>query len=682
MSESEQVPPAVSEVALSQEAPSYEEAVAPATTNSNSTSSDTTELPSSPTKPKKKSVGFAPPPEEDLREYHKYLKQKEEAELKSSPFHKIPPELAYLEKRNKQAPPKPIDQPTRPAKPNSRLRLTDLPDLSKLKFFDVKDLSVQNKETELQFHYTTIDLPPSSGSVLVDVNYGSLNSFDLSKVNQYLLNMSNVKVVLGYEFAGVITHVGSSMQKKFAVGDYVFGLIDPTSRRGALSSSQIIYPGRDVLVKVDENVLNQLNDIDIDLDANDDNKAFEVGEEETEATNLVEQTQANEISTSSESEDVNTAKSEELRDAEEAEGVTTPSKSPREENKANTDTNVDSNVDDLVSRAGKSTLESKKTALPPLAKLSAISLLYNRAKQMLQSLNSKNKKVNILINGADTDIGLTIIQVLLAEYQFEFISLILIIREKSLEYMDNLLERFEKKYYDPSTTKRLKCISFDVVNDGLYFPGERVPISYKKPDFFATEVIDALLVPHGNELIDKSNVNEYKLDLFIDLIGCKKYFQSTSTKLHEIETLNMPFKQNISTSIENLFDAKTKEPFLTRILKPKKLGSAVVSGCKFTLREPSYNIDKLIDFSEQGVLNPWTSKWSSNILNNWTSYNYYEEIYLKIKQKWAEQALQLVLDDKLKFKIDKFVDWRKDYKKYVKALKENDGKIILEVEEF
>lgn len=76
MSELEQVPPAVSEVALSQEAPSYEEAVAPATTNSNSTSSDTTELPSSPTKPKKKSVGFAPPPEEDLREYHKYLNKK------------------------------------------------------------------------------------------------------------------------------------------------------------------------------------------------------------------------------------------------------------------------------------------------------------------------------------------------------------------------------------------------------------------------------------------------------------------------------------------------------------------------------------------------------------------------------------------------------------------------------
>lgn len=645
MSELEQIPASVSEVDLSQEAPPYEEATAAAGAT---TSNDTESSPSSPTKPKKKSVGFAPPPEEDLREYHKYLKQKEEAELKSSPFHKIPPELAYLEKKNKQAPPKPIDQTPKQAKPNSRLRLSDLPDLSKLKFFDVKDLSVQNKETELQFHYTTIDLPPSSGSVIVDIKYGSLNSFDLSKVNQYLLNMSNVKVVLGYEFAGVVTNVGSSMQKKYAVGDYVFGLIDPTSRRGALSSSQIIYPGRDVLVRVDEGVLDQLEDIDIDLDANDDNKAFEVGEEEGEEENA------------------DVAKSLETSQP------TEPTK----------ESATDSNIGDPALKTSRLTSESKKVDLPSLAKLSAISLLYNRAKQMLQLLNTRNKKVNILINGADTDIGLTIIQVLLAEYQFEFLSLILVIREKSLDYMDKLIARFEKKYYDPSTIKRLKCIPFDVVNDGLYFPGEKVPISYKKPDFFATEVIDALLIPHSNELIDKSNVSDYKLDLFIDLIGCKKYFQSTSTKLHEIETLNLPFKQHISTSIENLFDANTKEPFLTRILKPKKLGSAVVSGCKFTLKEPSYNIDKLIDFSEQGVLNPWTSKWSSNILNNWTSYNYYEEIYLKIKQKWAEQALQLVLDDKLKFKIDKVVDWRKDYKKYVKALKENDGKIILEVEEF
>ncbi|KAI5965531.1 hypothetical protein CANMA_003393 [Candida margitis] len=672
MSES-QAQVADAEVDLSQEAPPYEEA---ASTNATTATVTNTEPSPSPSKPKKKSVGFAPPPEEDLREYHKYLQQKEEAELKSSPFHKIPPELAYLEKRNKQAPPKPIDQTPKPVKPNSRFRLSDLPDLSKLKFFDVKDLSVQNKETELQFHYTTIDLPPSSSSVIVDIKYGSLNSFDLSKVNQYLLNMSNVKVVLGYEFSGVVTNVGSSMQKKFAVGDHVFGLIDPTSRRGALSTSQIIYPGRDVLVKVDEGVLNQLEDIDIDLDANDDNKAFDVGEEEE-----VEEETAGTADPAKSEEQGGTdvpAKSKDSEEIEEATDSTEPSQ-PVESTK---DATTDTSVDDLASKTSRSTLQSKKVDIPPLAKLSAISLLYNRAKQMLQSLNVKNKKVNILVNGADTDIGLTIIQLLLAEYKFDFISLILVIREKSLDYMNGLIERFEKKYYDPSTTKRLRCIPFDIVNDGLYFPGERVPISYKKPDFFATEVIDALLIPHSNELIDKSNINEYKLDLFIDLIGCKKYFQSTSTKLHEIDTLNLPFKQHISTSIENLFDAGTKEPFLTRILKPKKSGSAVVSGCKFTLREPSYNIDKLIDFSEQGVLNPWTSKWSSNILNNWTSYNYFEEIYLKIKQQWCEQSLQLILDGKLKFKIDKIVDWRKDYKKYVKALKENDGKIIVEVEEF
>ena len=59
-------------------------------------------------KPKKKSVGFAAAPEEDLKEHHKVLKQKEEIKLKSSPFHKIPAELAYLEKRNSKIDPKPI----------------------------------------------------------------------------------------------------------------------------------------------------------------------------------------------------------------------------------------------------------------------------------------------------------------------------------------------------------------------------------------------------------------------------------------------------------------------------------------------------------------------------------------------------------------------------------------------
>ncbi|CAK9437485.1 uncharacterized protein LODBEIA_P18630 [Lodderomyces beijingensis] len=584
---------------------------------------------SSPAKPvkAKKSVGFAPPPVEDLREHHANIKRKEEDELKSSSFHKIPPELAYLDKKKAStAVPKPIDQSPKLEKPNSRFRLADLPDLSKAKLFDVKDLSVQNKETELQFHYTTFNLPPSSDSVIVDVKYASLNSFDLSKINQYLLNLSNVKVGLGYEFAGEVQYVGSSMSKKFAVGDKVLGMLDPTSRRGALSTSQVMYPGsRDVLLKVSDEVLDQLDKIDINLTGILDHKEFKVGEEEEE----------------------------------------------EEEEEA---------VGEVASQTDKSSLNSK--SMPPLAKLSSVSLLYNHSKQMLQHLDPGLTKANILINGADTDIGLTMVQIVLSQYQFDYLNLILVIREKSQKEMDQLLAYFEKKYYDPSRPKKVQCVSFDVVNDGLYFAGERVPTSYKKPDFFATEIINSLLISHDGELINEGNINDYKLDFFVDLIGCKKYFQSTSTKLHEIETLNFPYKQHTSSSIETLFQASSNIPFLARILKPKKYNSAVVSGCKFTLSNPSYNIDKLIDFAEQGVTNPWNKGWASGFLNNWTSYYYYEEIYLKIKRSWCEEALRMVLDNQLKFKIDHFVDWRKDYKKYIKELKENDGKVIFKVEDF
>ncbi|KAI5957151.1 hypothetical protein KGF54_000079 [Candida jiufengensis] len=592
-------------------------------------------------KPKKKSVGFAPPPEEDLEEHHANLKQKEQDEIKSSPFHKIPPELAYLDNQHITSP-RPVQDLLKQPIPNSRLRLTDLPDLSKAKFFDIKDLSVQNKETELQFHYNTLNLPTSSDSVIVDIKFASLNSFDLCKINQYLLNLSNVKVGLGYEFSGIITNVGTNMAKQFAEGDYVFGLIDPTSRRGSLSTSQIIYPGRDVLIKVDESIIKQIEDIDINLKPDEiDTTGFEVGEEETENTKDQAEPPTEEESQES---------------------------SPAD--------------DEVVSKTSKLSFDENKP-LSPLAKFSSISLLYNHSKQMIQHLNTKNTKVNILINGADTNIGLTILQILLSEYKnFEFLNLILVIREKSEQYMNSIIKNFEKKYYDPSTTKRFKIVTFDIFNNGLYFPGEKIPISYKKPDFFATEIIDSLLVPYNNELINESNINNYKLDLFIDLIGCKKYFQSSSTKFHEIETLNLPFKQNISVSIEKLFNSSKKEPFLNKILKPKKTGSTVVSGCKFYLSEPSYQIDKLIDFNEQNYLNPWVNKWSNSLLNNWTNYNYFEEIFLKIKPDWCTQALNLVLENKLKFKIDGIHDWRKDYKKYIKNLKDNDGKVIFKVEDF
>lgn len=594
-----------------------------------------TQLPqvSQDTKPKKKSVGFTAAPEEDLKEHHKVLKQKEEIKLKSSPFHKIPAELAYLEKRNSKIDPKPIidKNANHNPVPNSRFRLKDLPDLSKLKFFDVKNISVQNKETELQFHYTTINLPPSSDSVIVDIKFGGLNALDYAKINQYVLNLSNVKVGMGYEFSGVITNVGSSMAKNYSVGDYVFGLIDPTSRRGSLSSSQLIYPNRDVLIKVDEETLNKLHQIDININTAGVGKDFQIEEDEQSST------------------------------------------TPKEDSK-----------DDVASTSHKNS--EPHSTLPPLAKLCSFPLLYNHSKQLLQHLNPKNTEANILINGADTNLGLTLLQILLKEYpNLEYMKLILVIREKSLKFMEGIVDQFQKKYYNPLQTRDFKIISFDLFNDGLYFPGEKIPVNFKKPNFFASEVINALLVPlrHNGgvgeqQKIDEKNINDYKLDMIIDLIGCKKYFQTTSTKINEIEEINLPFKQNISTSLGKLFNGNVKEPFLTRILKPKKYGSSLVSACNFDISEPTYDIDHLVTFQE-GILNPWSSSWTSNLLNNWTNYNYHQETGLSFKQQWCQQALDLVLDDKLKFKIDGLTEWKNFKKKDVRV---DDAKYILQVEDF
>ena len=263
--------------------------------------------------------------------------------------------------------------------------------------------------------------------------------------------------------------------------------------------------------------------------------------------------------------------------------------------------------------------------------------------------------------------------------------LILVIREKSLKFMEGIVDQFQKKYYNPSQTRDFKIISFDLFNDGLYFPGEKIPVNFKKPNFFASEVINALLVPlrHNGDVgeqqkIDEKNINDYKLDMIIDLIGCKKYFQTTSTKINEIEEINLPFKQNISTSLGKLFNGNVKEPFLTRILKPKKYGSSLVSACNFDISEPTYDIDHLVTFQE-GILNPWSSSWTSNILNNWTNYNYHQETGLSFKQQWCQQALDLVLDDKLKFKIDGLTEG-KNYKK--KDVRVDDAKYILQVEDF
>ena len=61
-------------------------------------------------------------------------------------------------------------------------------------------------------------------------------------------------------------------------------LIDPTSRRGSLSSSQLIYPNRDVLIKVDEETLNKLHQIDININTAGVGKDFQIEEDEQSST--------------------------------------------------------------------------------------------------------------------------------------------------------------------------------------------------------------------------------------------------------------------------------------------------------------------------------------------------------------------------------------------------------------
>ena len=50
-----------------------------------------------------------------------------------------------------------------------------------------------------------------------------------------------------------------------------------------------------------------------------------------------------------------------------------------------------------------------------------------------------------------------------------------------------------KKYYNPSQTRDFKIISFDLFNDGCISWG-KIPVNFKTK-FFASEVINALLVP-------------------------------------------------------------------------------------------------------------------------------------------------------------------------------------------
>ncbi|CUM46371.1 uncharacterized protein AC631_03082 [Debaryomyces fabryi] len=584
---------------------------------------------------KKKSVGFAPPPEEDLKEHHEDLKKKEEQKRKSNPFQRMPPELSYLQK--KPEPPKPLNAFTpHPSTPRRGV----LKELGDLRNMPIKEISLQNKETELNFNYPTIHLPIQSHHILVDVKFGSLNSFDLAKINNYILNLSNTKVGLGYEFSGKVIEVGAGYQSEFAVGDNVFGCINSIDRKGALSSSLIVNPTKDVLISVDDNVLEKVENLNIELSFRN----------VTEDGNF----EINSTSSSSLNSDV--------------EGTKEP-------------TNLRNKLGDL-------TIDEQ---LPPLAKLSTFSVLYCRAKQALDHSNAvfeKTGKANILINGADTNMGFTIIQLLNSSVYSTILNemnLILTIKESSFDKMTKLVNYFTKgKYFDPSRKKRIHLVTFDMENEDLILPGEKVPLNYKKPDLFASDVLNALF-GDSEESINKNNVVNHKLDLIIDIVGSKKYLQTLSIRYSKLETLSLPYLSKFSadTTLSQVLNSRTKEPFILKILKPKSYNSCFVSCCKFNLSFPSYNIDELFDYSGSNIsLNPWSMKWSSNLANSLSSYYYFEELSLRVKKAWILEGLNLLLEDELKFRIDDFIDWRNNFKKYIKLLKKDDGKVVFKIEDF
>lgn len=612
--------------------------------------------------PKRKSVGFAPEPEEELKEYHQQLKDKEEEMVKENPFNKVPPELAYLQ--NKASGPKPLPTSSSRLSREPRAKKTEFKELGDLRYSTIKDISVQNKQTELNFNYPDIDLFLPAHKVLIDVKYASLNSYDLAKINKYFYNISNVKVGLGYEFSGIIIKVGSNYKDSpnYKVGTKVVGLVQPLGRKGSLSTSLLIDPTNDIIIPIDDKTLDELDSLDIKLSFNSTNDDGDFTVDSSSSSEI-------DIPVSS-------------RESEQG-----PKQEPQQDSKPENDA-----VSSTRSKLSAFTIDED---LPPLAKLTSFPILYNRAKQALSHVETqitKNKKLNLLINGGDTNLGFTIIQLLnssLYSKRIDRLNLILVIKESSYKNMANLVSHFTKgKFYDPSKFKQIHLVTFDMVNEDIVLPGESTPINYKKLDFFASEILGSMFeaVPNG-EVVTKYNLNDYKLDGIIDIIGSKKFLQRLSVRFSKLDDIALPFKAKLyqDLSLKQLFNGRVKEPFLIKILKPKAQGSSFVSMCNLYVPEPSYSVETLYDYSTntEGIFNPWSMKWSEGIANSLLGkYNYYEEIELNIKTRWITEGLDLFLKDELKFRIDEYIDWRNNFKKYVKQLKKEDGKIILKVEDF
>lgn len=569
---------------------------------------------------KRKLVGFAPEPEDDLKAHHEYLELRRQDKIKNNPFWKIPAQLAYLEPR-KEAP-KPLVNPFKLAKAPKRFA-----EIRDLRSIAVKEISVVNKQTELNFNYTEFKLPISADRVLVDIQYVTLSSFDISKISKYLVNLSDAKVGLGYNFSGIVVSVGARYESQFKVGMAVFGLTYPQDRKGSLLTSLLINPNRDILVPVTEETLTKIAQVDVKLSFS--GNSFDVDSSDSSSDLSVE-------------------------------GPIAP---VAPESKLKKDPYQ---IDE---------------ALDPIAKLSVFSADYCRAKQSLLLMDGVFRSqcsANILINGADTVLGYTLVQ-LLTSSAYDFLqkfNIILVCRDSSVAPMRRWLSRWS------SGMHLIHVVAFDL--ESLESAMTNSDTNYKKVPFFAAELLECLFgaLP-ASERVSASNLNNVKLDLLIDIVGCKKMFQKAIT-MESLDQVNFPFKEKLApgASAGSLF-GKSSEPLFIKLLKPKSKGASVVSYCRYSLSEPSYLIDELIDHSSKDVFNWWSAKWSLDVANQFVArYSYYEKFDLEIRRPWVDEALDLVLTGQVRMKVDDVVDWRSSYRRYIEQMHEQDGQTVFRVESF
>lgn len=587
-------------------------------------------------KKKKKAVGFAAEPVEELWEHHKTVEKKQRQEMRLHPFQKIPPELAYLEKKANPGP-QPLEKTTPKRQPSQAL----LGNLGDLRNMPVKELSVQNKRTEINFHHTLVWLPVLKNQVLVDIDYVLLQLIDLAKINRYGLNLLEKKVGLGYEYSGTVSHLGTINQYEIKVGDRVYGIITSDGHKGTLTSLLVVLLTSDIIIVIDDDMWTKMNETEIRLDFTKPTDEFDI--------------------------DLDDDSVEGARESHGDRGSIAAS---------NHTTNSGSTFHNKRTNA----FALDQTHLPPLAKFSAISECYCRARQVLDHLKVTTS-ASVLINGGDTILGQTILQVLFAEYeQLARANIILIVADANKERTEAFVDSLKRMYFDPAKTFTFSIVTFDMAPI-LFIPGKPTPeelavTNYKKLDYFASEVLEKLFANHNAHIgppVLALTVNEWKLDLFVDIIGLKKYFQH-SVALAKMDEIQFPVHDHLGAPLYDVFNGKDKLPLFLKLLKPKKYRLAFVLLCEWGVRNPLYLIDKLQPYKELKLA------LGTSLFNMMLYYNYYDELLLRALQKWCTNAYQLVVDEKLKFDIDALVDWRDNTRKHLAEMRQRDMKMIFQVE--